>query len=247
MAGFRIGSTEPVSGKVKVGSSDVSKIYQGTTLVWPPSTSSTDCGSDTVIIDDLCWTTVNEDTTSTSTSATVTIATTQSQLVSYNNSSTPAACYWNFDSANSARGLYYNRHAAAILSPPSGYRMPTYGDWGALVADVKDPNINFECTALGADPGGWSTAVQNNSRLGSSGFNGNAYGYVISAFSYPFTSGGKDVGYWFSQALDSTSNFFEDAFAFGEQFSGTVSLGYLKSFRQSNSNKYTLIRWVKDV
>lgn len=247
MAGFRIGSTELVSGKVKVGDSDVSKIYQGSTLVWPPSTSSTDCGSDTVIIDDLCWTTVNEDTTSTSTSATVTIATTQSQLVSYINSSTPAACYWNFDSANSARGLYYNRHAASILSPPSGYRMPTYGDWGALVDDVEEPNNNFECTALGADPGGWSTAVQNNSRLGTSGFDSNAYGFVISAFSNPFTNGGIDVGYWFSQALDSSSSLYEDAYSFGEEFVNTVSTGKLKAFRQSNSGKYTLIRWVKDV
>lgn len=245
MAGFRIGSTELVSGKVKVGDSNVSKIYQGSTLVWPPSTSSGDCGSDTVIIDDLCWTTVNEDTTSTSTSATVTIATSQSELMSYNNSSTPAACYWDFDSANSARGLFYNRHAASILSPPSGYRMPTYGDWNALIDDVED--TTNECTALGADPGGWSTAVQNNSRLGTSGFDGNAYGFVIAPFSNPFSNDGEDVGYWFSQALDSSSSLFEDAFSFGEEFVNSVSTGNLKAFRQTNSNKYTLIRWVKDV
>ena len=244
MAGFRIGSTELVSGKVKVGSSDVSKIYQGTTLVWPPATTS---AGDTVQIDDRIWTTVNETTTSTSTSTTVTIATTQSQLDSYHSNSTPAACYWDFDSANSARGLYYNVFAAAIMSPPSGYRMPSISDWNALVDDVEVTLDSNECTALGADPGGWSTDIQNNSRLGTSGFDANAYGFVFGDFSDPFRADGRDVGYWFSQATSSSSSYYEDIFAFGEEFQNNVSQGYLESYRQGNDHKYGLIRWVKDV
>ena len=244
MAGFRIGSTELVSGKVKVGDSDVSKIYQGTTLVWPPSTSSTDC----LTIDDRCWTTVNENSTATSTGATITIATTASQLDSYHAASTPAACYWDFDSANSARGLYYNTFAAAILSPPSGYRLPSYGDFSSLIKDVEVTLNSHECTALGEDPGGWSASVQNNSRLGNSGFNAKPYGFVIANFSNVFRNEGTDVGWWFTQATDSqNSTYYEDSFSIGEEFQSGVSQGFLKSFRQGNNHKYALIRWVKDV
>lgn len=242
MAGFRIGSTELVSGKVKVGSSNVSKIYQGTTLVWPPSTTS--C----VTIDDRCWTTVNENSTATSTSATITIATTASQLDSYHANSTPAACYWDFNSANSARGLYYNVFAAAILSPPSGYRLPTYGDFNALIDDVEVTVNSHECTALGEDPGGWSTAVQNNSRLGTSGFNAKPYGHIYANFNPVFRNAGTDVGWWFTQAVDpSNTTHYEESYSIGEEFQSGVSLGILESYRQGNDHKYALIRWVKDV
>lgn len=242
MAGFRIGSTELVSGKVKVGSSDVSKIYQGTTLVWPPSTTS--C----VVIDDRCWTTENETSTATSNGATIFIATTASQLLSYQSNSTPAACYWDFDSANSARGLYYNVFAAAILSPPSGYRLPTLGDFNALIDDVEVTLNSHECTALGEDPGGWSTAVQNNSRLGTSGFNAKPYGHIYANFNPVFRNDGTDVGWWFTQATDtSNSTYYSDSFSIGEEFQNGVSQGFLESYRQGNGNKYALLRWVKDV
>lgn len=242
MAGFRIGSTELVSGKVKVGDSDVSKIYQGTTLVWPPSTTS--C----VVIDDRCWTTENANTTATSNGATIFIATTASQLLSYQSNSTPAACYWDFDSANSARGLYYNSFAADILSPPSGYRLPTIYDWTGLIRDVELTFNSNECTSLGEDPGGWSTAIQNNSRLGNSGFNANAYGHIYANFNPVFRNEGDAVGWWFTQATDpQDSTYYSDSFSIQEDFQNGVSQGILESFRQGNGNKYALLRWVKDV
>ncbi len=44
MADLKLNGTTPDGvGKIKLGSSDVQKIYSGSTLVWPPSTPPDPC------------------------------------------------------------------------------------------------------------------------------------------------------------------------------------------------------------
>lgn len=247
MAGFRIGSTELVSGKVKVGSSDVSKIYQGSTQVWPPATIS---AGDTVQIDDLIWTTVNEDSTTSSTSTQIQIATTGAQAASYLNNNTPAAFYHQFDSNTyGSWGLFYNAYAANILQPPTGYRLPSSYDWSKLRDDVKvtTGSITNDVTKLGADPGEWtSTSLLNNSNLGLSGFDIHAYGfYVLHNNSVLNSYVGIQGNFWYQQGVNNPSSaVFEDSKGFTHP-PGNNSIIY--TVTQSNSDKYAQIRWVKDV
>lgn len=245
MAGFRIGSTELVSGKVKVGDSDVSKIYQGTTLVWPPSTSSASC----ITIDDRCWTTVNADSTTSSTSTQIQIATTGAQAASYLSNGTPAAFYHQFDSNTyGSWGLFYNAYAANILQPPSGFRLPFAYDWAALRDDVKvtTGSITTDVTTLGADPGGWSTSIQNNSDLGQSGFDIHAYGfYLLHNNSVVNQQVGTYGNFWYQEGVNNpSSQVFEDSRGFTSPPSNNT---IIYPVTQSNGNKYSQIRWVKDV
>ena len=246
MAGFRIGSTELVSGKVKVGDSDVSKIYQGTTLVWPPATTSE---GDTVQIDDRIWTAVNADSTTSSTSTQIQIATTGAQAASYLSNNTPAAFYHQFDSNTyGSWGLFYNAYAANILQPPTGYRLPDSNDWAKLRDDVKvtTGSITTDVTKLGADPGGWSTSIQNNSNLGLSGFDIHAYGfYILHNNSVINAYVGSYGNFWHQQGVNNpSSSVFEDSKGFTSP-TGNNSIIYPIS--QSNSDKYSQVRWVKDV
>lgn len=247
MAGFRIGSTELVSGKVKVGSSDVSKIYQGTTLVWPPATTSI---GDTVQIDDRIWSAVNTSSTTSSTSTQIQIATTGAQAASYLSSSTPAAFYHQFDSNTyGSWGLFYNAYAANILQPPTGYRLPDSYDWAQLRDDVKvtTAGITNDVTKLGADPGQWtSTSLLSNSNLGLSGFNIQAYGfYILHNNSVVNQYVGTMGNFWYQQGVNNPSSaVFEDSKAFTPP---SNHQGIIYTVTQSNSNKYSQIRWVKDV
>lgn len=416
MADFRIGGTQIASGKIKVGDSDVSKIYQGSTLVWPPAPSN--CGANTTIVDDLCWTTQNE--TSTTTSATtfalstsgvssgqpyvsyaatvstsfgsvntvvytafdhssvsanytgsgcltigqkykitftdgtttfdgvwefegnqsntrrgafttardssvwscvddsnaltddnqywiislhdadfndrttdmretyectsvgcgtsnpnwngnqwtvtvgdlndtsytysstqtIVIATTAAQLESYIDDAVPAACYWDFDSNNSGRGLYYNGFAARILQPPSGYRLPTRQDWDDLLDDTKDTNLHSaECTAWVTDNqnSGWPSGFYNYTHAASSGMNIYPYGDVIGDNTVHFL-GSNNAAFWYEEAANPYVGAWEYGIDVGiVTASHPVLYDYARRFINVNDYKWQSIRWVKDV
>jgi uncharacterized protein (TIGR02145 family) len=410
MADFRIGGTQIASGKIKVGDSDVSKIYQGSTLVWPPAPSN--CGANTTIVDDLCWTTENEtsttasattfalstsgasqgtpsvnykatysntdavvftgfhlsgysqnysgsgclnigdkykitltdgtntfdgvwefqgnqanmrkgvfcsvrfpsyyectsntnalsqsnqywlisfhdadfndrttemnltysqtgpsgpsnpnysgnqwtitvgdlnDTSYTYSAQTIVLATTAAQLESYIDDSVPAACYWDFDSNNSGRGLYYNGFAARILQPPSGYRLPTRQDWDDLLDDTKDTNLHSaECTAWVTDNqnSGWPSDFYNYSHAASSGMNIYPYGSVVGdQVSHFLFSNSAD--FWHQEAANPYVGNWENSIDVGiVTASHPVAYDYAKRFINVNDYKWQSIRWVKDV
>ena len=80
MADFRIGSSIPAEGKIKLGTSNVVKIYKGSTLLWP------NLPTNSVIIpcSGRIWTTVNSSETSGTVSGsavTIPIVTTAAQAI----------------------------------------------------------------------------------------------------------------------------------------------------------------------
>jgi len=185
--------------------------------------------------------------------ASITIATTQQQLQDYIDDQVPAACYWDFNSNNSHRGLYYNAYAARILQPPSSdYRMPSIGDWHDLRDEVNNATSggqfgNFECTALITDDqnSGWSSTWYNYSHAASSGFDAYPYEWVRADANSPFPSIDNQGSWWRKEATD--------PFGSSAVFESTVSI-ITSSFEngaqmgtQGNNNKYATVRWLKDV
>ena len=134
MADFRIGSSIPAEGKIKLGTSNVVKIYKGSTLLWP------NLPTNSVIIpcSGRIWTTVNSSETSGTVSGSAVtrpIVTNATQAIAKNNANEYAAAYFNFDSSNSHMGLFYNEWAAQVVNPPSGFRKPTEADWSSVFSD----------------------------------------------------------------------------------------------------------------
>lgn len=196
MADFRIGSTVPAEGKIKLGSSNVVKIYKGSTLLWPnlPTNSAAIPCSGRI------WTIVN----STETSGTVSgSAVTIPIVTNANDASTKslnqqyAAAYYNFDSNNAHMGLYYNKWAAEVVNVPSGFRKPTTSDWNSLFRTACISNASnalnpdrYNLHAVITSNSGWDTStssphpsgnvnftLSDTTEIGDSGFNAKGYNY----------------------------------------------------------------------
>ena len=130
MGNIILNGITPSAGKIKLGSQNVSRIYNGTTRVWPVETPP---GDGEVLIGDLVWKTYNEFVAAPGISE----ATTSAQAIGYLTNDTPSYVYYQFDEANSSRGLLYNRQGAEALPPPPGFRLPTKADFTNLIDALK--------------------------------------------------------------------------------------------------------------
>ena len=170
MADLRIGSILPSVDDIKVGTQNVSRIYAGTTKVWPATIPP---GDGEVLIGDLVWKNSNHNIIEDGLS----LATTSAQASLYINNNTPACVYWLFDPANVARGLYYNQKAAEFIVPPTGFRLPTIDDFLNLQQATID-NFGNSTAICGGDANFWPADTQSKPSFGQSGFNSLGAGFV---------------------------------------------------------------------
>lgn len=177
MADLKFGNVTPAVGNIKLGSNNVSEIYQGATKLWPLG-SAPQPGEVTVC--DLIWTKTNSTITATTTGGNIPIVTNQNDWITKCQNNDPAACYWQFDSNNAFKGLYYNVFAAEVIQPPTGFRVPTQQDWQDLIdcAEIGGSTGN-DVTSLGNNYYGfWPSNVASNSRFGTVDFNSIGAGYT---------------------------------------------------------------------
>lgn len=178
MADLKFGNVTPAVGNIKLGSNNVSEIYQGTTKLWPLGTPPQ---PGEVTVCDLIWTKTNSTITATTTSGNIPIVTNQNDWITKCQNNDPAACYWQFDSNNAFRGLYYNVFTTEVIQPPTGFRVPTAQDWQDLIdcAATGSPDSTSDVTSLANNYYGfWSSNIASNSRFGTVDFNSIGAGYT---------------------------------------------------------------------
>jgi hypothetical protein len=140
--------------------------------------SSPGPGPGEVEIGSLIWTDANS-TTLASSGGTIPIFTTNQEADDARSTRTPGAVYWDFDSANASRGLFYNRWAAAAITPPSGFRLPTRNDWNNLRAELIALDSLSNITAIGGGTNAfWNNSIQSNPDYNLSGFESLGAGYA---------------------------------------------------------------------
>jgi uncharacterized protein (TIGR02145 family) len=188
MADLKIGDILPSVGDIKVGIQNVSRIYTGTTRVWPPTTPP---GDGEVLIGNLVWKNSNHNIIEDGLS----LATSAAEATFYMNSNTPACLYWFFDTTNVARGLYYNQKAAELIVPPPGFRLPTLDDWVNLQQATID-NFGHSTAICGGDANFWPATTQSKPSFGQSGFNSLGAGFAyINESAIGFSSQGTSDFY----------------------------------------------------
>jgi uncharacterized protein (TIGR02145 family) len=232
MSELRIGTatSEPAAGTLKVGSSDVQEIYLGSTKVWP---TAAPLPPGEVQIGNLIWTDVNTSTLDMS-GGQIAIVSNFTEAKAAYNSGAPAAAYWRFDPANSVRGLYYNKHAAGLITRPSGFRLPTEADYDNLLSETQYSGSNIYTSVGGGTTNFWNSTIQNDFRFGTSGFNAIKAGWM-----YLTTRSSAWIGFD-STWWDSTRLSQERTLAFREQPT------HISPVLQSNTKKYITIRFCKD-
>lgn len=179
MADLKFGNVTPAVGNIKLGSNNVSEIYQGTTKLWPLGTPPQ---PGEVTVCDLIWTKTNSTITATTTGGNIPIVTNENDWITKCQNNDPAACYWQFDSNNAYRGLLYNVFATDVIQPPTGFRVPTQTDWQYLIncAGVGSPDNPSDVTSLGNNYYGfWSSNIASNPRFGTVDFNSIGAGYTF--------------------------------------------------------------------
>ena len=198
MADLKFGNVTPAVGNIKLGSNNVSEIYQGTTKLWPLGSPPT---PGEVTVCDLIWTTTNSTITATTTGGNIPIVTNENDWITKCQNNDPAACYWQFDSNNAFRGLYYNVFVTEVIQPPTGFRVPTQQDWQDLIfcAGTGSPDNASDVTSLANNYYGfWPSNIASNSRFGTVDFNSIGAGYTWSSSLStppPIPQG------WFSQGI----------------------------------------------
>ena len=207
MADLKFGNVTPAVGNIKLGSNNVSEIYQGATKLWPQS-SPPSPGEVTVC--DLVWTRENSIITATTTGGNIPIVTNSTDWVNAISNQQAAACYWDFDSNNAFRGLYYNIFTTEVIQPPTGFRIPTVQDFNDLrnCVNVGSPDGVYDVTSLGNNYYGFYTSnLPSNPRFGTVDFNSIGSGYVVkyNNLAMNFTGQGKRDVYWAQQTAPISS------------------------------------------
>jgi uncharacterized protein (TIGR02145 family) len=179
MSELRIGTatSEPATGTLKVGSTDVQEIYLGSTKIWPVEAPP----PEEIQLGNLIWKTANYNELD---GGNISFANNVGEAWNYYNSQTPAANYFGFapsGGGGSDRGYLYNIYVARTITPPSGFRLPTENDLNALYTYLRSqtseplPRIT---NIGGGNPNFWSSGVLANSEFGKSGFNAIDTGYM---------------------------------------------------------------------
>jgi uncharacterized protein (TIGR02145 family) len=234
MADLKLNGITPDGvGKIKVGNTNVQKIYNGDELVWPSS-----LGPGEVQVCSLIWKKSNSTTLAKVGGGSIDFATNADDWANAHTNQIPTACYFEFDSSKASYGLIYNYWAKSVIQPPTGFRLPSGDDISELIV-CYGTNDN----PLGADPGVWDTSLLTNTiGLGTSGFNAHGYGYA-------------DVGYTSSEPVSWINKGKVELYWGDNNYLNLTGIhvefytnGHLRQVTYSNSNKdmSTFIRFVKD-
>lgn len=228
------GVTPDGIGKIKLGSTDVQKVYSGSTLVWPLNPGE-------VTICEYIWTTTNSVSTLLTNGNNMVIVNNYSDFFFNTNNLVPCAFYYNFDIANSAYGLYYNQFAMQQIEPPVGFRVPVLDDWNKTKGCVALTGYNpANYNALGTSSSEWNWGVADTTSLGSSGLNILPVGRAVLSSSSPFRDFGE-AGFIWTKASGS----FIDQLVGVTGVSGSITLPYLQEVA-SSPQAASPMRFVKD-
>ena len=137
MADLKFGNVTPAVGNIKLGSDNVSEIYQGSTKLWPLGTPPQ---PGEVTVCDLVWTKTNSTITATTTGGNIPIVTDATGWGQAVQNQQPAACYYQHDPVTYGYlGLYYNKFCLSVIQPPTGFRLPSPADWNDLRTCLLPP------------------------------------------------------------------------------------------------------------
>lgn len=180
-----------------------------------------------VQIGSLIWTDANS-TILASSSGTIPIVTTYQELIDARNNSTPCALYYDFNSANSGRGLLYSEDAVNVITPPAGFRLPTANDWSNLVTELAaiSGSVNDVTPGGGGSNALWNQTIKSNTNYGASGFNSIKAGWAsLSSTSIIFNSSGEI--WWQEIGGNIDGQFFQEQPSFISKASYAASAPYL--------------------
>ena len=235
MADLKLNGITPDGiGKIKLGSTNVQRIYSNETRVWPP------VGPGEVEICNLIWTNTNSIETELIAGGNIPIITTQGEMYLKYQQQQPAAAYWQYDENESSRGLYYNVYARNVVKPPSGFRLPTYEDYQLITSQTCNSNHPNQNTYGAPLPNNFDpTRLTNTDFLGDSGFN--AYGYggaTVFSSSQTFWYEEIRANFWTSGAANANGS--------RVAFSTLTASNLVFSTWSNSTNELATIRFVKD-
>ena len=173
MGDFKIGTTRPSVGNIKLGGRNVYEIYSGSTKVWP-SCSDITPAEITIPSVSQVWENKNSVVTARTNGGNIPIVTNSTDWTNAISSNTPAAAYWGFNSANAEYGLFYNQFCLSVIQPPTGFRLPTGEDAQSLVA--KGP---LGTKLSNNDCGLWPPEINANPDLSNVAYNQRGRGFLI--------------------------------------------------------------------
>lgn len=211
MADLRIGSILPPTGDIKVGTQDVSRIYAGSTLIFPNYA----CTLGDVTIGTQTFMGCNLDVDTYRNGDPIP----EVQANDWNSLTTGAWCYYVNDTANGViYGKLYNWYA--VNDPrglaPVGYHIPTYAEFTTLVNYLGGTNVaGGKMKQTGTDL--WNSP--NVEATNTSGFTGIPGGYR-DTFG-PFSSINTLMAFWTSTETNSTNA----PYFFTQNSYGTLATG----------------------
>lgn len=228
MADLKFGGVTPGTGDIKVGSSNASKIYQGSTLLWPLGVAPQ---PGEVTICDLIWTKTNSTITATTTGGTIPITTDATGWGQAIENQQPAACWYKNDQATYGYlGLFYNKFCLDVIQPPAGFRLPTSTDWTDTRSCVASgqPQINYANQIVNNYYDLWPSAVNSLSDINTIDFNSIGGGSIsaskFSGSNYYQSFWNTDRAYYWHSSQTSTNP--------------RTALGIIHAYRSSNNYVY---------
>lgn len=205
MGDLKINNITPLSGNIKVGNTNVSQIYCGSTLVWPLVPPITPCNLPNIQIGTQIWTRCNLNVSTYANGDTIPEVTDPAVWASL---TTGAWCHYDNNPANDAiYGKLYNWHAVNNISngglAPAGYHIPTDEEWTILTDYLGGLGVaggKMKSTGtIQLGTGLWNTP--NTAATNESGFTGipggrRDFNGVFNTIS--------DYGWWWSFTEDTT-------------------------------------------
>ena len=255
MADLKFGGVTPGTGDIKVGSSNASKIYQGSTLLWPLGVAPQ---PGEVTICDLIWTKTNSTITATTTGGNIPITTDATGWGQAIENQQPAACWYQNDQATYGYlGLFYNKFCLDVIQPPAGFRLPTKTDWtdtGSCIASGQ-PQINYANQIVNNYYDLWPSAVNSLSDINTIDFNSIGGGSIsaskFSGSNYNQSFWNTDRAYYWHSSQTSTNP--RTGLGIIHAYNSSNNYVYLNNLSSStsstlvyNSNGFN-IRFVKDL
>lgn len=255
MADLKFGGVTPGTGDIKVGSSNASKIYQGSTLLWPLGVAPQ---PGEVTICDLIWTKTNSTITATTTGGTIPITTDATGWGQAIENQQPAACWYKNDQATYGYlGLFYNKFCLDVIQPPAGFRLPTRTDWTTTQSCIASgkPQFNYANQIVNNYYDLWPSAVNSLSDINTIDFNSIGGGSIsatkFSGSNYYQSFWNTDRAYYWHSSQTSTNP--RSALGIIHSYNSSNNYVYLNTLGSTtssslvyNSNGFN-IRFVKDV
>ena len=146
MSDLKINNITPLSGNIKVGNTNVSQIYCGSTLVWPLAPPITPCNLPNVVIGTQTWKGCNLNVSTYANGDPIPQAIDDADWFSKGQNEIGAWCHYDNNPDNDAiYGKLYNWYAINNISngglAPAGYHIPTDEEWDILIDYVGGPVV----------------------------------------------------------------------------------------------------------